>query len=596
MTTNNGPLDRLASVAATAFALASVAYHLWLVFAGLLPNLVTRPLHMFFALPFVFLFGIRGSLGSRLLSYALGLAGMAICLWIILNQEAIGDQYGSLEGPFQFAVAIALIAVVFEMARRAIKLVLPMVALLVLVYGLLGPYVPGQFGHQGIPLDSFFGTLVIAEGGIWGSLTGISVSVIAVFLVLGALVSAGEAGTGFMALAMRIAGRFRAGAAKVSVLASAFFGSISGSASANVASVGSVTIPTMKRLGYPAALAGAVEAVASTGGQIMPPMMGAGAFVMVEVLGVSYNRIMAAAILPAILFFWTAWAGVDHFARHIGLKPMSEDELPTWRMVLRTVPFFLVPFGGLLAILFLTDRTPEFAAGIAVAAAALMLAIDGYGRFSLRLWVRRLLTAAVDGARQIASIAAIVLCAGIIIGVLNQTGLGIKITSLIINLSGGNLWAALGLTALACIALGMEVPTTAAYVICISVAGPALENLGMPALHAHLFVFWYALLSTITPPVCGTVYIAAGMAGAPWLQVAARSTRIGLGLYFVPLAFVPSPALLDPLGLPLEALFAFVRTGAGLWLLSAGVTLRWRSHLANAAATFGGMAVVLTPF
>ena len=207
---------------------------------------------------------------------ALCAAGIGICAWIIVNEAALSDQYGFLEGTGQRVMALVLILLVLEMARRAVKLALPVLAAVALAYGIWGDLVPGRLGHAGIPLDSLLGTLVIAEGGLWGPLTGVSVNVVAVFVILGAVVGAGDGGTAFMSLAIRLAGRLRGGAARVSVLASALFGSISGSASANVASTGAFTIPAMTRLGYPRALAGAVEAVASSGGQIMPPLMGRG--------------------------------------------------------------------------------------------------------------------------------------------------------------------------------------------------------------------------------------------------------------------------------------------------------------------------------
>lgn len=371
-----------------------------------------------------------------------------------------------------------------------------------------------------------------------------------------------------MALATKLAGRFRAGAAKVSVLSSAFFGSISGSASANVASTGAVTLPAMKRLGYPASFAAAVEAVASSGGQIMPPLMGAGAFVMMELLRLNYTDIMAAAILPATLFFFAAWIGVDLFARRYGLGAMKKEEIPSGRVVFRLAPFFLIPFSLLLAVLFFTSYTPQFAAGLAVFAAAGLLIVNERLEFSVSMMGARFIDACLHAADQIAMIASIIICAGLIIGVLNMTGLGVKVTSIILGLAGGKLWIALLLTAVACLILGMEVPTTAAYVICVSVAGPALQDLGLPPLHAHLFIFWYALLSTITPPVCGTVFIAAGMAETSWVPVAGQSMRLGLGLYFVPLAFVANPCLLHPGISPLLALLAFGKVAAGLWLLS----------------------------
>lgn len=567
-------------------ALSSVGFHLYLIFSGLLSNLLSRPLHLALALPWVFLFRDGDSPKQRILGALWCGAGLWACGYIVWWRDSLGDQYGYLEGPDQYLLAVILILTVMEMARRAIKLALPLVALLALAYGMLGQYLPGEFGHPGIPVASLLGNLTIAEAGIWGPLAGVSVNVVAVFIMLGSMVGAGEGGTGFMALATRLAGRYRAGAAKVSVLASALFGSISGSASANVASTGSVTLPTMKRLGYPAHFAAAVEAVASSGGQIMPPLMGAGAFVMVELLQLDYGRIMLAALLPAVLFFWAVWAGVDHYARRHGLQGMAPEELPSWAEVRGTAPFFLLPFGVLLGMLFFSDYTPQYAAGIAILMAMALLITDRRWQLEPAAGWQRLLAGAEDAARHIATIASIILCAGIIIGVLNLTGLGVKLTSLIIGFSGGELWPALLLTALACLVLGMEVPTTAAYIICVSVAGPALQNLGMEPLHAHLFVFWYALLSTITPPVCGTVFIAAGMADAPWLKVADRAMRLGLGLYLVPLGFVANPALICPHEMPLAALIALLKVGSGLWLVSLALMARewrWFSRLGGLA-------------
>ena len=569
MAGSNVPL--LVRYAVPALAFTSVFYHLYLIFTGLIPNLVSRPVHLMLALPWVFVIGATGSPLQRRLGYLLCTFGLAGTGWIAHNRDALVEQYGYLEGPWQYLLAIGLIVVVLEMARRAIKLALPAVAVIALLYGLFGQYLPGEFGHPGLPPGSFFGTLVIAEGGLWGPLTGVSVNVVAVFVILGAFVGAGDGGEAFMALATRLAGRFRAGAAKVSVLSSAFFGSISGSASANIASTGAITLPTMKRLGYPPAFAAAVEAVASSGGQIMPPLMGAGAFVMMELLRAPYTTIMSAALLPSILFFFAAWVGVDLYARRHDLRPMQAGEIPEGPRVLRLAPFFMIPFSILLAILFFTGYTPQYAAAGAIFTAMALLLVDDRWRFSLRMGGSRFVTGSIDAARQIAVIASIILCAGLVIGVLNQTGLGIKITSVILGFSGGNLWVALLLTALACLVLGMEVPTTAAYVICISVAGPALQELGLPPLQAHLFVFWYALLSTITPPVCGTVFIAAGMAGTPWVPVAGNAMRLGLGLYVVPLAFVASPALLHPDSEPLWALAAFGKIALGLWLMSFGL-------------------------
>ncbi len=300
----------------------------------------------------------------------------------------------------------------------------------------------------------------------------------------------------------------------------------------------------------------------------MPPIMGAGAFVMVELLRTTYGAIMAAAVLPALLFFWAVWVGVDFYGRRYNLRAMTREEIPRLGDVIRLIGFFLLPFGTLLFLLFARGATPQYAGGIASFIAALLLLTDEHFRISLSRWLGRLENAVVDAARQIATIASIIICAGIVIGVLNLTGLGVKITSVILGLAGGNIWAALVLTALACLILGMEVPTTAAYVICISVAGPALIDLGLDPLAAHLFVFWYALLSTITPPVCGTVFIAAGMVGANWLNVAGHAMVLGIGLYIVPLAFIANPSLIALSDKPIWAIVALFKVGFGLWLFS----------------------------
>ncbi|MFT6773637.1 MAG: TRAP transporter 4TM/12TM fusion protein [Paracoccaceae bacterium] len=585
------PTGRAARALWVALAAALVCYHLGLIFSGLTPNLVARPLHMAFILPFVFLLGATG---WRLWSGAvLATVGVAAALWVAISHNRLGDQYGSLEGDFQVAVAVALLAVTLEAARRAIGWPLPLVALAALGYGLFGQHIPGQFGHSGTPLASFLGTLTIAEGGIWGSLTGVSVGVVSVFVIFGAVLNAGEAGQGFMNVAAAAAGRLKGGAAKVSVISSALFGSISGSASANVASTGAITLPAMTKLGYPKRLAAAVEAVASSGGQIMPPLMGAGAFVMVELTGVPYTSIMAAAILPAMLYFLAVWLGIDAYARRFELAGVAEADRPAPRDVVVTSLFFLVPFTVLLAAMFGAKVTPEYAAALAILAGALLLFFNGRGIGSRAQVMARFANGALSAARQVSMIAAIILCASIIIGVLSITGLGVKITSLILEGSGGLLWPSLILTALACLVLGMEVPTTAAYVICVSVAGPALTKLGLEPLQAHLFVFWFALLSTITPPVCGAVFIAAGMIGENWLKVALTAMSLGVGLYVIPLGMIANPDLLRVIDAPVDALWAFVRVAVGLAMISHGL-IASRGIVGKVGLPVAGLAVALS--
>ncbi|WP_420337286.1 TRAP transporter permease [Roseibium sp.] len=571
-------------------AVILVVFHLGLIFSGLVPNLVSRPLHLALALPWIFLF-VDGGLLKRASGALLCALGVAACLWVAVNQNVLSDQYGFLEGSFQYWVAAVLLVVVLEGARRAIGWPLPIVAALALAYGLFGKHIPGEFGHSGTPLASFLGTLTIAEGGIWGSLTGVSVNVVAIFVIFGAVLNAGEAGQGFMNLAAAAAGRLKGGAAKVSVLSSALFGSISGSASANVASTGAITLPAMTRLGYPKRLAGAVEAVASSGGQIMPPLMGAGAFVMVELTRVPYTQIMMAALLPAILYFFAVWIGINAYARHHDLKAVAKEDQPPVRQVLITSAFFMVPFAVLLYGMFGAKYTPQYAACLAILAGFLLLFFTAKGVASGKEILGRLENAFLNAARQVSVIASIIICASIIIGVLAITGLGVKITSLILSGSGGYLWPALLLTAIACLVLGMEVPTTAAYVICVSVAGPALIEQGLEPLQAHLFVFWFALISTITPPVCGAVFIAAGMIGENWLKVAFTAMALGIGLYVIPLAMIANPSVIALSETPTFALLAAAKIGLGLALISFGV-IGFTKPLQKVLAIGSGLLVV----
>ncbi len=575
--------------------LLMIAAHLGLIFYGLVPNLVSRPLHLAMILPWIFLFKKTGR-SMFAFNFSITLIGVACCLWIALNHQSLKNQYGFMESQAQVAIALFLLALVMEGARRMIGWPLPTVAALMLAYGLFGNLIPGEFGHSGTPLRSFLGTLTIAEGGIWGSLTGVSVGVVSIFVIFGAVLNAGEAGQGFMNVANAAAGRLRGGAAKVSVLSSALFGSISGSASANVASTGAVTLPAMTKLGYPKRLAAAVEAVASSGGQIMPPLMGAGAFVMVELTGVPYTDIMFAAILPAILFFIAVWFGIDAYSTRYDLKEVPADQRPQRREVFITSAFFAIPFSVLLFAMFALKYTPQYSAALAIFVGLIALLFNGKSGFDLQLGSTRLASACVNAGRQIAMIGSIIICASIVIGVLGITGLGVKLTSFIVSGSGGLLWPSLMLTAIACLLLGMEVPTTAAYVICVSVAGPALIDLGLKPLQAHLFVFWFALLSTITPPVCGAVFIAAGMVGENWLKVAFSAMALGMGLYIIPLGMIANSDLIRLESNPIGAILAFVQMALGLGCLSFGVIANFRSPIRLGLGVLGLLIIFLRLF
>ena len=569
--------------------LGSIIFHMYLIFSGLIPNLVSRPIHMAFAIPWIFLYSENDKKVS-FKNIVLAVLGVLSCLWIALNHDLLSDQYGFIENEFQFILSLFLLFLVLEMARRSVGWPLPLVTLIALLYGMFGYLIPGEFGHPGIPVNSFLGNLTIAETGLWGSLTNVSVTIVSIFVIFGCFLNAGEAGEGFMNIAKFFAGKLKGGAAKVSIISSALFGSISGSASANVASTGSITLPTMKKLGYPKKLAASVEAVASSGGKIMPPLMGAGAFVMVELTGIPYDEIIVAAFLPALLFFFTVWIGINFYSGIYNLKPLPEKDTPNKKLVFFTFIFFLVPFFILLFFMF-SGFTPQFSASIAILLSFVLLFFNLNTKFDIKVGFDRFKKACNLCGKQISLIASIILCASLIIGVLAMTGLGIKLTSLIMSFSNNNVWLALLFTALACLILGMEVPTTAAYIICVTVAGPALIDMGLDILLVHLFVFWFALLSTITPPVCGTVFIAAGMVNENWVKVSITSMILGLGLYLIPLGMVSNPSLIKLGSTPIEALIAMFKISICLLMFSFSI-IKAKNFLLKILGLFIGCLIL----
>jgi TRAP transporter 4TM/12TM fusion protein len=461
-----------------------------------------------------------------------------------------------------------LVLIVLEAARRMVRPALPVIASLFLLYAVFGHLIPGQFGHPEYSLTTLGSMFFLTTGGAWGQLLGVSANIIAIFVFLGAFIVNTGGGTGFMKISMRLAGRYTGGPAKVSTISSALFGSVSGSASANVASTGAFTIPMMKRLGYRPALAGAVEAVASTGGQIMPPVMGAGAFVMAELIQTPYLKIALSASLPAILYFFSVGLGIHFFAKREKYQEMAADEIPTWSETMRVSGFFLIPFVVLACWLF-AGYTPQYAAFWAVVSTIPIGFIDETWRLDFKNTGNKFKEAIKKGARQAALIASICASAQVIIAIIAFTGLGVKVSSNILAFSQNSLLIALLLTGLTSIILGMEVPTTAAYIVAVVVGGPALVELGVPPLAAHLFVFYLAILSAVTPPVCGAIFIAAGMAEADWVETAKTGLRLCFAAFLLPFLFVYDPSLVL-IGSPASVIFSLIRAAFVLVFLSAG--------------------------
>jgi TRAP transporter 4TM/12TM fusion protein len=563
----------LSSLGLALFALLLPVY-------AFVPNLIERALHFGMALPLVFLASWKGAgRGRRALDIVLAMLGLFLCGYIIVDFQAILDQYGVVTGRGQTIMGLLMVLIVLEAARRMIRPILPTITSLFLLYAFFGHLIPGYFGHVKYDVAQIVGMLYLTTGGIWGQLTGISANIIAIFVFMGAFVGETGGGTGFRLLSIRTSGRLRGGPGKVATVASAMFGTISGSASANVVTTGAFTIPMMKKMGFRPPFAAAVEAVASTGGQMMPPIMGAGAFIMAELIQIPYLKIAVAALIPSLLYYFTCWVGIHFFAMRDGLRGLEASELPPWRDTLRASVFFVVPFGVLLTFLVLA-YTPQYAAFWAtLCTLPLAFATPDWTWDGRAVW-RKIARAITEGGPQVAMIASICACAQIIIAILSHTGLGVKISSTIIELSGGSLFLTLVLTMVTCIILGMEVPTTAAYIMAVIVAAPALIQLGVHPLAAHLFVFYFAILSAITPPVCGAVYIAAGMARADWMETARYSLRLSYAAFLLPFVFVYDHSMLIIVdGGALAILASVIRSTLAMLTLSAGFIGQLRGPL-----------------
>ncbi len=487
---------------------------------------------------------------------------VAAYLLVIYNTQ-LRMSTGTPFAPIGIALAaIAGSALIMELTRRVTGLALISIALVFLVYVFAGPYLPGFLGYPGLSVNRFF-SQVYTDAGILGPTTAVSSTYIILFIVFAAFLQASKVGDYFVNFAFAAAGRARGGPAKVAIFASGLMGMINGTSAGNVVSTGSLTIPLMKKVGYSRQSSGAIEAAASTGGQIMPPIMGAGAFIMAEITGIPYTEIAFAAIIPAILYFTAVYFMVDFEAAQLGMRGMRDDELPVLSRMLRQAYLF-VPIVILITALFMgysVIRAGTLATLAAVVVSWLTphaMGPKGVGR-ALRL-----------GGEMSIQIIAVCACAGIIVGVISLTGVGGRFSSLLLGLAEASQLLALVFAMLISILLGMGMPTTAAYAVAASVVAPGLIRLGIDPLTAHFFVFYFAVVSAITPPVALASYAAAGISGANAMQTSVASFRIGIAAFVVPFMFFYSSALLMD-----APWLAVLRAGAtavvGVYLLAAAV-------------------------
>jgi len=553
-------------------AIAMSVYHLYVRLTPRPPDSqVLRALTLLFSLVLAFvLFPARkGRATDRVPWPDLGLAAASVVAlaYTFVYYEYITTRYPTAHPLTRPDLAIAALTTLLtlEATRRTIGAALPVVSVCFIAYGLVGPWLPGFLRHRGLTLEVLLDQTYFTTEGIFGIPLGVAGSYVILFIIFGAFLEKSGAGQFFMNFANAVAGGSRGGPGKVSVVSSSLFGTISGSAVANVMVDGWLTIPMMKRTGFRPEAAAAIESVASTGGQIMPPVMGAASFVMAEFLAVPYSTIMLAAAIPAVLYYVALFAAIHFNAVRTGLRGIPREELPNlWETVWRQ-GHLLLPVLVILGLL-LAGFTATYAA---IIAAASVVAIS-WVRPESRIGLRKGLDALREAAEATVPVAMATACAGIVIGVVLQTGLALRFTSFLISFSGGYLLAALVITMVAAIVLGMGMPTTPAYIMLAALLIPALAKLGVLPLAAHMFAFYFACLSAVTPPVALAVYAAASISrcslwGAGW-----QALKFAAAGFIVPFFFVYSPSLLF-VGAPLDILRAFVTGSLGAMALAAGL-------------------------
>jgi TRAP transporter 4TM/12TM fusion protein len=517
-------------------------FHLYTAGFGVFEAIKQRNIHLTFVLVLSFLLypSRKSDSGGKASWLDWILVGLSIYVgvYLMLIYDDLANR-GGVTVPMDIYMGGLLCLLVLEAARRATGKELPIMALLFIAYAMFGDYIPGQFGHRGYSLERLIDHMYLTTEGIYGVALGVSATYIYLFILFGAFLSETGMAKFFNSLAMAIAGGSPGGPAKVAVFASGMLGTINGSAVANVATTGAFTIPLMKSIGYKPHFAGAVEAVASTGGQIMPPVMGAAAFVMAEFLGTSYSTIMMAAVIPAVLYYLACWTMIHLEARKEGLQGLPADQLPDIKKVLREYGHLSLPVFAIVGLL-LYGLTPLYAAFFTILITIVVSHLRKATGISLA-GITRALIAGAKGAVGVAMACAVV---GFVVGVSSLTSLGLTFGNNILAMSQNNMLLTLFLTMITMLILGMGLPTTACYIVGATIAAPPLVKLGVEPLVAHFFVFYFACLSNLTPPVCLAAFTAAGIAGAPPYKVGWTSTRLGIAGFLVPFLAVYSPMLM----------------------------------------------------
>lgn len=563
---------------------------------GIMQPRIQRGVHLLFLLPMAFILfpASRKNPSDRIPISDWIMAFLALLppIYLMLDNRALSSRLEFVDPltTIQMALGALNIVLLLEAIRRAVVPAMTILIGVFFLYLYFAPYLSGVFFAKPLPLSELIEMqYLITDAGIYGTITGISATFVALFVIFGSFMESTQTGKFFTDLACRLAGRTRGGPAKVAVISSAFFGSISGVAAANVYATGTFTIPMMKRLGYRPQFAGAVEAVASSGGQYMPPIMGAGAFVMSEITGIPYLEICIGALLPALIYYTSLVIRVHFIALKDNLKGMKEEDLLLPLPVIIRDVYLLIPLVGLVAMLVI-----GYSVFMAAMAAILLSFVISFFKKKTAMTPKRLLEALRVAGQNMVMIALACAGAGMVVAIVTHTGLALGISTVINNWAGGFLLPALFLIMFTSIVLGMGMPCTPAYIIAITIGGPALVALGMDLLAAHLFVFYFAILAEVTPPVCIPAYCAASIANAKPLQTGFEAFKLAIVAFVVPYVFIYNEALLlkgywvEEVALVLVMLIAIV-------LLSAAVSgyffrlLRLFERIIMAVAAGGGI-------
>ncbi len=560
-----------------------VAFQIYAAIFGNLSTLIQRAIHMEFAI--VIIYATTG-LKKKKASKSIAITDWILMMLGIITMAAVVVKYDYIMSkPIFWAMPMLVLGLIallvcMEACRRTLGLVFPILIAIFMVYAFGGAYFPGDLWHKGCSFEKVFSMIYLGTSGMFGSTVGLSAGTIAIFTIFGCLLLFSGAGDTFFKLSLWIAGRFTGGAAKVAVVASGLFGMINGSAASNVATTGILTIPLMKKSGYTPEFAAGAAAVGAVGGQIMPPIMGTGAFVMAEFLGLPYRTVALLAIAPAVIFYMGLFLGVhleskkNHITTGVAI-PDKKEFMHLGKMLNLLFPIII------LIVMFMVGFSTNRSGIYAILATVLLPVFTEIipGKMKIREFLSQLGRGCQSAAATMASIAVLVTCADVVCGLISMTGISVKLSNFIIALSGNSALLALVLAAIVVIILGMGLPTTAAYVLGAAVMASALIGMGIGTVEAHFFIFFYSILGNITPPVCAAVLIGSGIADSNWVRTARHAIMLGIAAYILPFSWVYNPQILFQSGTIVESVIAIGSAVLSVILLAFAMKGRMRTEL-----------------